>query len=78
MDRAIAFYFTIKMPEILWSQKLFMMAWNSRDIHGFLLQYISICILERLILNINEPERMLYLCQGPDSYQYCCEINTLS
>ena len=29
-------YFTIKVPGIFRPQKLFMMAWNSRDIHGFL------------------------------------------
>ena len=47
------------------------------------------CISDLLIFNIykqyihvyailSEPESMLYPCRGPDNYQKCCEMNTLS
>ena len=57
-------------------QKQFMMTWNGRDIHGFLLQYIGMCNSDVLIFLI--PECMLYPCRGPDSYRQCCEVKTLS
>ena len=55
-----------------------MMAWNSGDILGFLLHYITIYSLEFWHSMFNETDYLLYPFRGQDSNHCTCEVYTLS
>ena len=78
LELSLLDYLTRKVPGILCPQKLFMMAWNSGDILGFLLHYISIYSLEFWHSLFNETDYLLYPFRGQDSYHCTCEVYTLS